>query len=118
MVSTHNASESSYKLGHNEFSDWSKSEWDNFNTYKEQEPSPNETLFKSINSASSVPIDWRSLGAVNTPVKQGCGDCWAHSSTGALEGGWFVRSGKLTKFAEQQLIDCVTNCNGCNGGNY
>jgi C1A family cysteine protease len=101
MVDTHKAEESDYKLVHNEFSDWSNSEWESFLTYKEQEPSTNETPLNLNNGASSVPIDWRSLGAVSPVQKQGCGDCWTFSSTGAFEGAWKIKSGHPVKLTEQ-----------------
>ena len=75
-------------------------------------------------SAVSVPdsVDWVTAGAV-TPVKnQGqCGSCWSFSTTGALEGAFFVKTGTLDSFSEQQLVDCDTHKNGgkdmgCNGG--
>lgn len=72
----------------------------------------------------SVPdsVDWVTAGAV-TPVKnQGqCGSCWSFSTTGALEGAFFIKTGTLDSFSEQQLVDCDTRKNGgkdmgCNGG--
>jgi C1A family cysteine protease len=62
-------------------------------------------------------VDWRQQGAV-TPVKnQGqCGGCWAFSTTGTLEGLYFINNGQLISFSEQELIDCVSDCDGCNGG--
>lgn len=65
-----------------------------------------------------VAFDWRLHGAV-TPVKnQGdCGSCWSFSTTGNIEGQWFLAGHNLTSFSEQNFVSCDTLLSfGCHGG--
>ena len=102
--------------GHNKFSDWCHEEFTQMHGYVAETHVYSEpTIFPETNADS---VNWVTAGAT-TPVKdQGqCGSCWAFSSTGALEGSHYLKSGKLVSFAEQQLVDCVKTCFGCGGGN-
>ena len=123
-IVSHNAKNSTYKLGHNEFSGL---EWEEFKgnyvgdstgakAYMSRERKYDLSL-KSKADAAPRSLDWSTDGAV-TPIKnQGqCGSCWAFSTTGAVEGAYQVGGGDLTSLSEQMLVDCDTTDQGCNGG--
>jgi len=81
-----------------------------------------ETLVPKI-PFSQLPTsyDWRALGAV-TAVKdqEQCGSCWAFSATENIE-SVEILAGKgdnaTLSLAPQQIVDCDTVDQGCNGGN-
>ena len=124
-IQDHNSQGLSYSLGHNEFSDMTA---DDFNaayigSYLEN-PALNreknvDTSLASEEAIAAAPdsIDWSTKGAV-TPIKnQGqCGSCWAFSAVMAVEGDYEINTGDLKSFSEQNLMDCDTASNGCNGG--
>jgi hypothetical protein len=63
-------------------------------------------------------FDWRSKNGV-TPVKdqKQCGSCWAFTTVAMLESAYAIKYGQSVQFSEQQLVDCSSKDNGCNGGN-
>lgn len=80
-------------------------------------PVEHDSVTELATSNLTTSVDWRTKGAVNPVQDQGqCGSCWAFSSTAAMEGEHFIKTGKLLKLSEQQFVDCDPRSSGCNGG--
>lgn len=70
--------------------------------------------FPSLKSAPTS-LDYRSK--MNSVKDQGsCGSCWSFCTTSVMEGVLNINKGILKRFSEQQLIDCDSTDNGCEGG--
>ena len=118
-----NQANKSYKLGHNQFSGMDEFDFIQYIQNVElRYPSPPLVLYELNETSIPESVDWRNKNAV-TPVKdQGqCGSCWSFSTTGALEGIYAIKTGKLVSLSEQQLVDCDNfkyggKDHGCNGG--
>ena len=131
-----NARNLTYKLGHNQFSGMDRDEFmywvrtgyrglylfNNPTTYLRGSSVTATGQTVPLTDTLPVSVDWVEKGAV-TPVKdQGqCGSCWSFSTTGALEGAYFLKNNRLVSFSEQQLVDCDNwqhggRDHGCNGG--
>jgi cathepsin L len=112
----------SFTLAQNEYSDMSSSEVQRvMNGYKGKTPRNNTGTFKLLtNPQLPEEVDWRKEPGYVSPVKnQGqCGSCWSFSTTGALEGQHFKKTGEQVDLSEQQLVDCSRSYgnNGCEGG--
>ena len=110
-----NAEQSSFTVGHNQFSTWTKDEYKKLLGAKVDLEQSNTEVLSTANLASSV--DWRAKGAVNAVKNQGqCGSCWTFSATAATEGAHFLKTGTLLSLSEQEIVDCDTTSFGCQGG--
>jgi C1A family cysteine protease len=62
-------------------------------------------------------LDWRASGIVTSVKDQSqCGSCWAFASNAAVESQYLKNRKSLLDLSEQNLVDCVTLNDGCNGG--
>eukprot|EP01059_Diplonema_ambulator_P033874 TRINITY_DN72_c1_g2_i1.p1 TRINITY_DN72_c1_g2~~TRINITY_DN72_c1_g2_i1.p1 ORF type:complete len:324 (+),score=127.23 TRINITY_DN72_c1_g2_i1:152-1123(+) len=102
-------------FGINKFSDLSAEEFKAYHSLKvEEREGP---AYVATDRAIPTEIDWRTKGAVTHVKNQAqCGSCWAFSTTGGIEGQWFLAGNTLTSLAEQELVSCDKNDDGCNGG--
>jgi len=107
-------------LALNQFADLTNEEFAAM--YTGAQPAPEDVVqanLATFDEAEAVPTQWSWLteGAV-TPIKnqQQCGSCWAFSTVATTEGLYKINGNTLTSFSEQQIVDCDTTCDGCNGG--
>jgi len=119
-IKEHNKGGHSWTMGITQFSDMTPQEFKEYIACGSFKHKLSKTVHEAPadwgkNATSS--IDWVAKGAV-TPVKnQGsCGSCWAFSTTGAIEGRFFVSKGQLNSLSEQDLVDCSKQNSGCGGG--
>ena len=120
QIVSSNEINTSFKLGLNKFSDMTPEEFRaKYLGLQNMEGQNRAKFYADIPTTNDDSVNWVTQGAV-TPVKnqEQCGSCWAFSTTGSLEGAYFISKGTLDSFSEQQLVDCsgAYGNQGCNGG--
>ena len=120
-IKTHNSGNSTYRLGINNFADLTSKEFKTiYLSSIPMKPRPSMYLTQGYKTQGlDIPdsIDWRAEGLVtNIKNQEQCGSCWAFSAVAALEGQHAKKTGNLVSLSEQNVVDCVSNCYGCNGG--
>eukprot|EP01091_Cochliopodium_minus_P013391 TRINITY_DN42_c0_g1_i1.p1 TRINITY_DN42_c0_g1~~TRINITY_DN42_c0_g1_i1.p1 ORF type:complete len:326 (+),score=102.00 TRINITY_DN42_c0_g1_i1:92-979(+) len=110
--------------GANQFTDLSPSEFKHMFLMKkfQQSDKSQGTVFQvDPEKVKDIPAnyDWRNQSPNPvTPVKnQGqCGSCWAFSTTQEVESVWILAGKTKQILSEQQIVDCDTTDDGCDGG--
>lgn len=134
IIEKHNSEGHSWTMGLTQFADLTPKEFEAMQTLYPSKIGTDESPadFRHNTNGRSLKdlpsdIDWRKANLVN-PIKNQaqCGSCWAFSTIVSYEGQVANKTGKLTSFSEQNLVDCVkdqeipgssqTCCMGCNGG--
>ncbi|CEG35252.1 cysteine protease family [Plasmopara halstedii] len=67
----------------------------------------------------SESLDWTESKCVAPIQAQGsCGSCWSFATVSVIESAQCIANGgqSLTKYSEQQLVNCDKQNRGCNGG--
>jgi len=123
-IAVRNAAGSSAQFGLNKFSDLSPEEFKTM--YLGSHTTPRRTDIETILSEVDAPQtwDWRTTNPpMVTPVKnqEQCGSCWAFSVTENIESMYCMAKqmdcSQLAPLAPQQIVDCDTTDDGCDGGN-
>ena len=118
-----------YEMGINPFSDLTTAEFFGNGRTQKKKLSLKHNSKTCTQNITNIPhhnklpipssIDWRKEGAVTNVKNQGqCGSCWSFSAIGAFEGYYYIKTGHLLNFSEQQLVDCSKDYgnDGCEGG--
>jgi len=72
-------------------------------------------------------FNWVDKNVVSPVQNQGqCGSCWTFSTAAVIESAYAIKTGKLQKLSEQEIVDCSHGCvledkqqvcnQGCDGG--
>jgi cathepsin L len=118
-VEEHNAATQGFLLGLNQFSTWTSSEYQQLLGHVPVDDLTDVPVLPArVVGAAPATYSWKDKGKVQEVKDQGkCGGCWTFGAIGAQESQWAINKGTLYSLSEQNLLDCVTSCKGCNGGN-
>ena len=128
IVEYNKQAERTVTLGINQFADIPDDEFDKrYLSYPTDNPQCTVAHTRHIRTQptpqhhADIDINWADRGFLPMPKDQGnCGSCWTFAATSVIETIYALRNGKdkLTRLAEQQLVDCCVTkeSRGCYGG--
>jgi cathepsin L len=118
FVEEQNSADRGFLLGLNNLATWTNSEYQALLGRIDTDLEVPELPATRAVQALPVTYSWKDQGKVQDVKDQGrCGGCWAFGSIGAQESMWAINKNTLYSLSEQNLLDCVTTCYACNGGN-
>ena len=122
-IQEHNAKNSNYELGVNQFADLTLDEFAaKYLGSRSRKPGVDDPCnLKHVPTESKTELDWREKGVVAPVRNQGsCAGCWAFAVLGAVESLFANKKGlPIVELAPQELIDCARGYGenqGCYGG--
>jgi len=121
FVNIHNAGNHSYEMDVNQFSDLTEAEFQKvyLGRIPRTEPREESVRVTAHPIRAGGTLDWRTRGVVNPVQNQGeCGSCYSFSGVCSMEGVVALKTGRLLKLSEQQVVDCSKTYGnyGCQGG--
>ncbi|CAF1474251.1 unnamed protein product [Adineta steineri] len=139
LVDHHRQGEKAYTLGLNNHSDWTQDELTKLNGVRVPQGNILTTNAKAgqrfttwdgkiATGKTSLPTSYdyttRVASGTNVPVVQpikdqgNCGSCYTFAFISLLEFQYAVQLKASQSLSEQQMVDCSTKDNGCNGGYF
>jgi cathepsin L len=116
-IKDHNSNQRSFTLALNRFAAYSPSEVSALFGFIPDSMRKSTTGSRQKVLSATTEVNWLdSVGPVATQA-DGCWSDWALVAIGAAESAWKISGKPLPCLSMQNLLDCVTTCSGCKGGN-
>ncbi|GBE60918.1 papain family cysteine protease-containing protein [Babesia ovata] len=108
-----------FEMGVNKFADMTTDEFMALQGARVSTPKFDRSAVALVldGTIETVDIDLRRDGRMTAVKDQGtCGSCWAFAALAVVEAYFKEQRSLILDLSEQQLVDCVEECHGCNGG--
>jgi hypothetical protein len=116
-IEQHNSAPSSFTLSLNKFSAYSPAERAALLSRSYPLPAHREGQNRPHVLNSVTDHSWESSVSPVRSQPSGCCSDWAMVAVDAVESAWKISGRPLPSLSVQALLDCVSTCSGCKGGN-